>query len=655
MPLFIAAICLLLLSGILAPLGRSGSVLPDRLSLFLGLGGTLLGAAATVLCLGRPEPATLALAWPSINGFFALRIDGLAGVFLLPAFVIAGTGLLYGSGYWPQAKDASGNAWIRTFYPILTAAIALVLAADNGVVFLISWEIMALAGYFLVITEQQQEENFRAGYVYLIATHTGTLALFGLFALLGEKSCLVGLPAAGTLVGGSAILFLLTLIGFGFKAGIMPLHIWLPGAHAAAPSHVSALMSGVMIKTGIYGILRVVSLFQSLPAWWGWTVLGLGILSGILGVVFAIAQHDIKKLLAYHSIENIGIILLGVGTAMLGKSHGLPALAALGLAGALLHVVNHGLFKGLLFLSAGSVVQAMGGREMSGFGGLLRTMPLTGFFFLGGAVAICGLPPLNGFVSEWFIFLGLLQGGVDRTGELHFILLAIPALALIGGLALLCFAKVFGLSFLGRSRSAHALGHEAPPAMLIGMGLLLACCFWIGILPETTRPLLAGALALWTANGVEITHVFGSLAPARAITFSAAFFLALLLPVYLLTRRQRSPDNEVPTWGCGYGGEIPRAQYTTSSFAEMIASFFHWALQTEFFEKKATGIFSTPAAFKSHTPDPVLDLFLARFTRKFAGLATGIRRSVHQGVIGIYLLYSALTLCLLLAIAVFLP
>ncbi|MBU0484480.1 MAG: hydrogenase [Proteobacteria bacterium] len=655
MTIFVAAIFLLLLSAIFAPLSRHGSVFWDRLSLFSGLGGTVLGLVATIVCLVRPENSTLKLAWPAINGLFALRIDGLAGVFLLPAFIIAGAGLLYGSGYWPNSEKPASSSWIRFFYPILTAAITLVIAADNGVVLLVFWEIMALAGYFLVITERQKEENFRAGYVYLIATHAGTLALFGLFALLGEKSCLVSLPGAGTLAGGSATLFFLTLIGFGFKAGIMPLHIWLPGAHAAAPSHVSALMSGVMIKTGIYGILRVISLFHAPPAWWGWTVLYLGILSGIMGVVFAIAQHDIKKLLAYHSIENIGIILIGIGTAMLGKSHGLMSIALLGLAGALLHVVNHGLFKGLLFLSAGSVVQAMGSREMAGYGGLLKTMPLTGLFFLGGAVAICGLPPLNGFISEWFIFLGLLQGGINQATEMNFIILAIPGLAMIGGLALLCFTKVFGLSFLGSSRTDHAPGREAPISMLCGMGLLLACCFWIGILPATTRPLLSGALLLWSGTALEINHVYEVLAPVRSITLTTMFFLALLLLISLLSRQNRSWDKKVSTWGCGYQGVILRAQYTTSSFAEMINSFFNWALKTRVVEEKVAGVFPQEAAFKSRTPDVVLDLFLVPSYRRFAELATKIRRSVHQGIIGIYLLYSALTLCLLLAIAIFLP
>ena len=668
MTLFAAAIVLLLLSGFLAPFSRFGAVFPDRLSLALGVSGTVCGVAATTLCLLRPEATTLTLAWPAINGSFALRIDGLSGVFLLPAFVIAGAGLLYGSGYRPHAKDPVGSAWIRTFYPVLVAAICLVLTAANGVVFLVSWEIMALAGYFLVITEREKEETYQAGYIYLIATHTGTLALFGLFALLGESACLHLLPAAGSVASGSAMIFFLTLVGFGFKAGIMPLHIWLPGAHAAAPSHVSALMSGVMIKTGIYGILRIMSLFQTIPAWWGWLVLALGIVSGILGVVFAIAQHDIKRLLAYHSIENIGIILLGCGAAMLGKSCNQPAVALLGLGGALLHVVNHGLFKGLLFLSAGSMINAVGSRRLDRYGGLLSNMPVTGFFFLGGAVAICGLPPLNGFVSEWLVYLGLLRAGLSPTSGMSGAIVAVPGLALTGGLALLCFAKVFGLSFLGTARADRAVPREAGRSMLVAMGILFCCCLWIGILPKTVLPLLAGGLAVWT-GGAPITagETLQALAPAQSLTLTALFLFALLLMTHLLIRRKKntkktadanhvSPPGErsLPTWGCGFNQPLPRAQYTTSSFAAMITSLFRWALNTEFDQAPPGRLFPVNAHCKSHTPDAVLDLFLLPVCHRLAGFATLVRRLVHQGIIGFYLLYSALTLCIFIGVAILL-
>ena len=660
MTIFVISVMLLLFSGLLAPLSRKGAVFWDRLSLALGISGTVLGIIAVSSCLLHPESASLALPWPGINGWFSLRIDGLAALFLFPAFFIAGAGLLYGCGYLPHSGNPGSSAWVRFFYPILAAGIAMVFAAGNGVVFLISWELMALAGYSLIITERQDEECQKAGLLYLISTHTGTLALFGMFSLLGEHTSLVTLPQAGSLTHsfsttGTAV-FLLALAGFGLKAGIMPLHIWLPGAHAAAPSHVSALMSGVLIKTGIYGILRIVSLFQALPAWWGWLVLALGIVSGIMGVLFAIAQHDIKRLLAYHSIENIGIILLGAGCAMLGRTFGSAAAASLGIAGALLHVVNHGLFKGLLFLSAGSMIHATGSRQLADYGGLLRLLPLTAFFFLGGAVAICGLPPLNGFVSEWLVYLSLLQAGTSPAGTMTAALIAIPALAMIGGLALLCFAKVFGLSFLGMPRSPqNQPPHEAPGTMLTAMGLLLAACLWIGIAPATVLPLLSGAAAKWTNLPEAGTQTLAALAPAGFISLAAFLLLALLFLIFLAGPRGRNliSVKKAPTWGCGYGRMIARPQYSTSSFAEMILKFFSWILMTDYEEKKPQGLFPATGRFKSHTPDGILDLLLIPGSQIIAGLTTRIRRTIHQGMIGIYLLYFAVVLCLLLAVAIF--
>ncbi|MDW7774030.1 MAG: proton-conducting transporter membrane subunit [Desulfobulbaceae bacterium] len=658
MTIFLTSVLLLLLSGLLAPLSRKGSRFWDRFSLAAGIAGAILGLAASLACLVLGEPGVFRIPWPGIGGFFSLRIDALSSIFLVPAFFISGAGMLYGSGYWPHAEKPGSSAWIRFFYPLLAAGLALVLTSDNGVVFLISWEVMAIAGYFLVMTDGEDEENRKAGLVYLVSTHAGTLALFALFALLGEEACLAVLPAAGSLTGTAAgkgtALFLLTLFGFGIKAGIMPLHIWLPGAHAAAPSHVSALMSGVMIKTGIYGILRVIGFFQTIPAWWGWLLLGLGISSGILGVLFAIAQHDIKRLLAYHSIENIGIILIGIGAAMLGMTYNMMPVAVLGMAGALLHVVNHGLFKGLLFLSAGSMIHAVGSRQMSAYGGLLKMLPYTGVFFLGGAIAICGLPPLNGFVSEWFIYLALFHGGIDTPRHLQAVLLVVPALAMIGGLALLCFAKVFGLSFLGSPRSGLHGAQEASASMLWAMGLLLAACLWIGIAPATVQPFLSGAVSLWTGTPAAGVYTLSALAPAGYISLASALLLALLLCFLAAGRvRRHAAIRQAATWGCGYADKLPRAQYSTSSFAEMIMGLYNWALKTRYTGEQPAGLFPARAVFRSHTPDVILDLLLLPGSRKVAAAAERIRRIIHHGDIGGYLFYIALALSLLLSVAVF--
>lgn len=651
MTLFVTAICLILVSAFLALCTRKGSAPWDTCSLGCGLAGALLGIGATLLALAHPESAVLSRPWSGVGGLFVLRLDGLSAIFLLPAFLICGVGLLYGSGYWPLRTKPAGSVCLRFFYPLLGASVALLLTAGNGLVFLFAWEIMAMASYFLVVTERDREETHEAGFLYLVATHTATLALFALFALLGDNAVFATLPAAGSLDGSTPLasaIFLLALFGFGFKAGIMPLHIWLPKAHAAAPSHVSAFMSGVTIKMGIYGLIRITSLFHAIPAWWGWTLLCLGALSSVLGVVFAIAQHDIKRLLAYHSVENIGIILLGFGTALLGRSYGVEAMVTLGLAGTLLHVVNHGLFKALLFLSAGSMIHATGSRELNRYGGLFRAMPLTALFFLGGAVAICGLPPLNGFVSEWLIYLGLFQGSQPLAADLMAALLAAPALALTGGLALLCFAKVFGLAFLGTPRDGTLAAHEAPLSMLAGMAILLAACLAIGLAPKAFFPLLQAAILSWlpTATAAPLA----ALAPAGFISLSALLLL-ILAGLVACNRRQRQAIPRVPTWGCGYVRPLPRAQYTASSFAELITGLFAWVLRSRSDAVKPRNWFPGPARLHTQTPDLILDLALIPLCSLLATGAAWLRHRLQHGIVGLYLLYPALSLCLLLLLA----
>jgi len=657
MTLFITAVALILLSGFAGIFCRRGSLFWERASLAAILAGCLAGMIAAGLALHRPAEAVFFRSWPVPGGALALRLDGLSALFLFPALLVTAAGALYAAGYWPVQKRPASGAWLRVFYPLLAGAIVVLLAANNAVLFLTAWEIMALAGYFLVVTERQDEEAQQAGFIYLAATHTGTLALFGMFALLAgltEASPL--LPQAASLPGHGprpTAIFLLALFGFGLKAGLIPLHIWLPRAHAAAPSHVSALMSGVLIKMGIYGIMRTTAWFEGIPAWWGWTVLCLGLTSALFGVAFAIAQHDLKRLLAYHSVENIGIILLGLGTALLGRSHGAEAMVALGMAGALLHVVNHGLFKALLFLSAGSMIQATGTRLLGRYGGLLRTMPLSGLFFLGGAAAICGLPPLNGFVSEWLVYLGLFKASQGEA--MAPALLALPGLAMTGGLALLCFAKVFGLSFLGTPRAGLA-GKEAPTAMLAAMAVLLAACLWIGLAPGSLFPLLSAATASWrTTAGSGQTPRLPDLAPAAAVSL-AATLLILLLAGFTLLQQNRKNTPAIPktaTWGCGCPLPMPRGQYTASSFAQMIVSFFGWALRTRTDKPEDRQLFPPREAYATHTPDGILDLILLPLFAILARAAETLRRLVQHGVLGLYLLYSAITLCALLLFILF--
>ena len=660
---YLAAVSLIFCSGLPAlawgRLAKSG----ENLSVALLLTGVALGLASALAGAWQSPAPVLAAAWPLPGGSFLVELDGLAALFLLPGLLILGMGGIYGLGYFSQARHGVAAGRLRLFYGILGASIVLLPVSRNGLLFLMAWEVMAIASFFLILTEQNKEEARRAAYVYLAATHTGTLALFAMFILLAGPGGSFDFPQAASLDGATfqaGAIFLLALFGFGLKAGVIPLHIWLPVAHAAAPSHVSALMSGVVIKMGIYGLVRVAGFYTGPPAWWGGSILVLGVVSAIMGVVFALAQHDIKRLLAYHSVENIGIILIGLGCALLGKTFHSPALVVLGLAGALLHVVNHGLFKSLLFLGAGSVIQATGTREIDRYGGLLRVMPRTAFFFLGGAVAICGLPPLNGFVSEWFIYLGLLHSQAEGTAfPLSLTILAAPALAMTGALAVACFVKVFGVTFLGTARRQFSPpAREAPASMLLPMAGLFSCCLIIGLAPWTIVPLLQRAVGAWLGTGLASLSLtgspesllIGSLAPVYWLSLCAFLLLALLAGVFLRQRSFPEPGREKrpATWGCGYREGTARMQYTAVSFAEMLVGLFHWGLWSDIAGGRAIGFFPAAATLVAHTPDLILDRLLHPVCRALSRYAFAVRAFLHQGWIGVYLLYTALTLCLLL-------
>ena len=485
----------------------------------------------------------------------------------------------------------------------------------------------------------------RAGRLYLFCTKAATLALLALF---GTWWVLTGSTALTPLLHAPTMVLVLALVGFGFKAGIMPLHVWLPGAHGNAPSHVSALMSGVLLKAGVYGLIRVLGLCVDAPAWWGGVVFGLGAVSAVLGVVFAIGQHDLKRLLAYHSVENIGIILLGVGMALSARALNVPVLVTLGLAGALLHTWNHGLFKSLLFLSAGSVVHATGTRQLDALGGLARRMPRTALAFLLGAVAICGLPPLNGFISELLLYLGFL-GAVARPGP-GWLLGAAggPVLALTGALAALCFAKVYGVVFSGEPRTqAAAQAHPVVPAMWAPMALLALLCLLIGVAPLSVAPILDAALAAWGAPvGVAAAAPLGMLS-------AVALALALLLvpiALFLGRREQAAPLATGPTWDCGYAQPRPTMQYTASSFAATALHLFSWAtFPVRHGPAVGSEIFPPPTRLREHMRDPVLELALEPAARVVARTLGWLHR-LQPRALQLSLLYLLLALILAFAL-----
>lgn len=652
--LFLVALILIFCSGLPAlAYGRWGQW-GELASVVLLLLGVSLALGASLAAVWQTPAPMLALAWTHPAGHFNLELDGISALFLLPALVILGMGGIYGLGYFPQAQFGLAAGRLRFFYGILGASVALLPVCRNGVLFLMAWEVMALSCFFLILTEQKEESARRAAYLYLMATHAGTLALFAMFILLAGSGGNFDYPRVaalqGTTVSAGAV-FLLGLFGFGMKAGIMPLHFWLPSAHAAVPSHISAFMSGVMIKMGIYGLVRITSFYTTPPPWWGWVILVLGVISAIMGVVLALAQHDIKRLLAYHSVENIGIICMGLGCALLGQSFHHPSMVALGLAGALLHVVNHGLFKSLLFLGAGSVIHATGTRMIDHYGGLLRSMPYTTFFFLGGAVAICGLPPLNGFVSEWFIYLGLLHSQTEGAlFPLSMAVLAVPALAMTGALALACFVKVFGVTFLGTARQEFQTPpHEAPGAMLLPMSVIFLGCLIIGLTPWTIAPLLQRGIGSWLGTGAISAPLLTALAPVTWISAGAVLLLAfLILAWYWQSLSPEDGAQRPPTWGCGYIKGTPRMQYTAVSFAEQLVRLFRWGLWTDIASGRVIGFFPALSRFADHTPDVVLDRLLYPICRLLAQAAFLIRSLFQHGRLNVYLFYCALTLYLLL-------
>lgn len=622
----------------------------------LGVGGVVLGSAVglvptTRVLLGAPAEA-LRLAWAVPYGSFAVEIDALSALFLLPVLGLSALAAVYGSEY-VRAHDAGhapGTSWF--FFDVLVASMVLVLVARNAVLFLVAWEVMALASFFLVTAADENASVREAGWTYLVASHLGTACLLVLFVLLGRGADPLDFDRfAGA--SNAGLLFLLAVVGFGTKAGLMPFHVWLPEAHPAAPSHVSAVMSGVMIKTGIYGLVRVLTLVGPLPPWCGWVLVIAGAASGVLGILSALAQHDTKRLLAYSSVENVGIIALALGLGLVGLHAGAPGVAVLAFAAALFHVLNHAVMKGLLFLGAGVVMQQTGTRRLDTLGGLLRRLPQTGSACLAGAVAIAGLPPLNGFASEFLLYLGA-YGATISPGHAQALpaVLIIGALALIGGLAAACFAMLFGIVFLGEPRAEPARRAREPGwAMRAPLLLLAAGCVLLGAFAPLVVRHLEPVLVQVTALPPDVVR--GDLAQACAALVAvveAGIGLVALVAVLAGVRRAllaRRAVADGPTWDCGYAAPSARMQYTASSFGQPLAATFAMLLPVDHRSDLPRGFFPQAALFV----EEARDLGRARlYAPLFRGIGRGLARFrwLQHGQVHLYVLYIALTLIALL-------
>jgi formate hydrogenlyase subunit 3/multisubunit Na+/H+ antiporter MnhD subunit len=630
-----------------APLGlvlaRSGRAV----SLVAPLGSAaacLMGLVGALWALSPEQASELRAAWAIPGGALVVGIDALSAFFLVPLFALGALVALYGRAYLAAPDGGVRAPAASASLSLLIASMVLVLIARHALLFLVAWETMALLAYLLVSTDHAQAEVRRAGWTFLIASHVGVLALIGLFLGLsdpvGGALDFASFERMSDLSQGAALALLgLALVGFGIKAGVPGLHVWLPEAHAAAPSHVSALMSGVLVKLGVYGLLRVLPLLP-VQRVAGAALMALGLAGALGGIALALQQRDLKRVLAYSTIENVGIVLFGLGLGWLARSRGDAVLAALGLAGGLLHVWNHCAIKGLLFLGAGSALHATGTRDLEQLGGLLRHMPVTGISTLLGAVAIAGLPPLNGLIGEWLIYRGLAAAALDTSSLASLApMAAIAAFALVGGLATLCFVRLAGVALLGEPRSEAARhAHESSRGMTGPLALLAVGCLALSFL----SPLAAGAVAP-LVNGLG--GIEGAEAPVRAaLAPLASFNLGLagliLVGALLLAPRVRAAASD-ETWACGYAAPAARMQYTASSFAELIAHRLLPAWLRSRPERDAPrGLFPERAAWAARHEDPltrsVYEPFLVRWGDRFARL-----RWLQQGRLHVYLVYIA--------------
>ena len=586
--LFIASIVLLAIAGLL-PLFFPRSKRLAGLSFSTGaLSGVLLAVFSVVALLNN---VPLRFEFPA--GLFppeppAFVIDALSAFFCLILSILLTAISLYSVRYLDH-YDGTPVGVLAGFFNLIALSILMIFSADNSFQFLVAWELMTLFAFFLVLYEFRKEQAVRAGVYYLSVTHFGTLFLIAMFIVLQKYSGTMLFSQTAAQLGNFprwslTFIFIASLVGFGCKAGVFPFHIWLPLAHPVAPSNVSAFMSGLLIKTGIYGLLRVLLIVHgSAELWWGVLLLAVASVSALLGIMYALMEHDLKRLLAYSSIENIGIILIGVAMALIFGASGMPVLAGFALTAGLFHTLNHAVFKALLFLGAGGVHSATHTRDMEKLGGLARLMPWTAAAFLVGALSISAVPPLSGFVSEWMSFVSIIQ--VYRIDQVPQVLritvpLAGAMLALTGALAAACFVKVFGIVFLGTPRSEKALtAHELPVTMRMAQFLLALVVIVTGAFPflvinatQGIRTAFFGAGAL-IASGPAFLAAPGDAGGISTLAVFGALFFFLALGLLLTRAFGKGRTSENITWACG-GEAGGRHQYTATGFSKPIRRIF---------------------------------------------------------------------------------
>ena len=637
------------------------------------LAGAVLGGLAAVLGILHGTPVR----WSVPSGIplfaYSFSYDALGGFFNLTLAILVIAVSIYSIGYLKEFEGRRNIGFFGFLFHLLLLSLTIVFTAANAFLFLIAWEVMALASYGLVAFYHEQRESRQAGLLYIIMAHVDAGCLLLGFALLiqgsgGAEFASFHAGAAHLSSGRQSAAFVLFFLGFGIKAGVIPFHIWLPAAHPVAPSNMSALLSGIVIKTGIYGMTRIfLDSLGGVPSWAGLAVLIVGVVSAVLGVLYALMEHDLKRLLAYHSIENIGIILMGLGAALIFRVAGYPLLAGIALIAAMFHTLNHAIFKCLLFLGAGSVLHSTGTRNMEEMGGLIRPMPVTAFCFLIGAVAISGLPPLNGFVSEWLTYQSLLAG-FGATGGLTRILfpLAGSMLALTGALAAACFVKAFAITFLALPRGAESShAHEAPRSMLVGMGSLTIACVALGLGVTWFLPVFNAMTEQLLGQRVVANLITGggfvlSAGTPRGGTVSTAIIgvglLVLALPATLLVSRatRRFGRKRGPVWDCGLPGLSEENEYTATAFSKALRMIFSVLYKPR---REIQAVFDISPYFPKEIRfeseiEPTFEKRLYAPLQEFIFRVSSRMRTIQAGSIHAYLAYIFVTLVLLLLLGV---
>lgn len=667
--IFFASILIFLSGAVLSLVFSNDNSLCRFISYICAIISSTIGIFLSLLFLMKIISQPVIIEFETTFDFFKLvfRLDNISAFFILLISVLALVVSIYSIGYVKHYENKSNTGLLGALYNIFLCSMILVVSCGHLFMFLIAWEIMSLASYFLVIYENEKAEVQKAGLIYIIMTHIGTAFITAAFILIykfsGQASIqLIDISTIPSTV--KNIIFILLLAGFGTKGGMIPLHIWLPYAHPAAPSNISALMSGVMIKTAVYGLLRfVVEMMHADKSWWGMTILTVGAISMSLGIIYALMEQNIKKLLAYSSVENIGIIFMGLGLGIIANAGGHKVLAALSITASLLHTFNHGIFKGLLFLGAGSIHYSTGTKDMEKLGGLIKKMPITAIFFLIASLSICALPPLNGFVSEWLTYQSMFINILEADSFTKLIILVTAALlALTGALAAYCFVKAYGISFLAVPRSEHsANAKEVSLFMLMGMGILSLACLLLGVFPRIFISLLEpinkqlfntgideglGGFSSFVMYPLKINDI--SISPAALLLIMLIIFIASAIIIYLVSSKKKA--RTYVTWDCGYVKLDNRMQYSATGFSKpariVFRSIFRPRRELKI-EEGVTPYHVKAAKYNVSTLSLIETYFYNPTVKRIINFARKARFSIQTGSIHTYLLYIFITILLM--------